>query len=81
MDIMILGSTTIMAMVLITGVAVCGDGAILGVTDIMPAGMIRGLTLGMIHGIMVMLVGMVAGTVHGIMAGVDITIHGIGVAR
>ena len=43
--------------------------------------MIRGLTLGMIHGIMVMLVGMVAGTVHGIMAGVDITIHGIGVAR
>ena len=80
MDIMILGSTTIMAMVLITGVAVCGDGAILGVMDIMPAGMIRGLTLGMIHGIMAMLVGMVAGTVHGTMAGVDIIIHGIGVA-
>ena len=52
MDIMILGSMTIMAMVLITGAAVCGDGAILGVTDIMPAGMILGLTLGMILGIM-----------------------------
>lgn len=81
MDIMILGSMTITAMVLITGAAVCGDGAILGVTDIMPAGMILGLTLGTIHGIMAMLVGMVAGTAHGTMAGVDIIIHGIGVVR
>ena len=33
------------------------------------------------YGIMAMLVGMVAGTAHGTMAGVDITIHGIGVVR
>ena len=81
MDIMILGSMTITAMVLITGAAVCGDGAILGVTDIMPAGMILGSTLGMIHGIMVTAAGMVAGTTLGIMAGAATTILGIGAVR
>ena len=80
MDIMILGSMTITAMVLITGAAVCGDGAILGVTYIMPAGMILGLTRGTIHGIMAVRDGLV-GTAHGTMAGVDIIIHGIGVVR
>ena len=81
MDIIILGYMTITAMVLITGAPVSGAGTILGVTDIMPAGMILGLTLDTIHGFMAMLVGMVAGTAHGTMAGVDIITHGIGVVR
>lgn len=81
MDSMIRGSTIIMVTVLTIGAAACGAGTILGATAIMPAGMILGSTLGMIHGIMVTADGMVAGTILGIMAGAATTILGIGVVR
>ena len=74
---MIRGSTIIMVTVLTTGAAACGAGTILGATAIMPAGMILGLTLG----IMATADGMVAGTTLGIMAGAATTILGIGAVR
>ena len=81
MDSMIRGSTIIMVTVLTIGAAACGAGTILGATAIMQAGMILGLTLGMILGIMATADGMVAGTTLGIMAGAATTILGIGAVR
>ena len=77
----ILGSMATMAMVHTIGAPACGAGTILGATAIMPAGMILGLTLGMILGIMATADGMVAGTTLGIMAGAATTILGIGAVR
>lgn len=80
MVITILGSTTIMAMVLIIGAAECGDGTTLGDMVTMQAGTTLGSILGTTHGIMATLAG-TAGTTHGIMAGAVGIALGTGVAR